>query len=190
MIAWLEGVLVDKESNRAIVSVNGVGYEVELVMRDWYELPSAGENVTLFIQSIFKEDAAMLFGFFNKSVKNVFTILNTAKGVGPKMALQILDAYTVEELSLLIAQSNHIGLSKIKGVGPKLAKQLIIDLSGKILYQSCPEKAMQSPMSQQDAVDALVRLGYKETKARDMVQKASGFSVEDIIKSALKQEGV
>lgn len=190
MIAWLNGVLVDKSNSRCVVSVQGVGYEVEMIMREWYQLPNTGDTVTLFIQSVFKEDAAMLFGFFDKSMKEVFTILNTANGVGPKMALQVLDKYTVDALSLLIAQGNHVGLTAVKGVGPKLAKRMILDLKGKILYQSCPERAMQSPVSQQDAVAALIKLGYKESKALGMVQKASGTSVEEIIRSALQVEGV
>lgn len=190
MIAWLQGVLIAKNPNTCIISVGGVGYEVEMVMKDWYRLPNVGEKLTLHVQSIFKEDAAMLFGFFEAQIKSVFVILNTASGVGPKMALQILDTYTVEELSLLIAQGSHIGLTRVKGIGPKLAKRLIIDLKGKILYQSCPERAFQSPLHQQDAVAALVRLGFKEAKAIDMVQKSVGMTVEEIIKSALKQEGV
>lgn len=187
MIAWLKGVLISKKPNSCIISVHDVGYEVEMVIKEWYLLPNIGDEVILHIQSIFREDAAMLFGFYEAGAKSVFTILNTASGVGPKMALQILDTYSVEELSLLIAQGNHVGLTKIKGVGPKLAKRLIIDLKGKILYQSCPERAMQSTMHQQDAVAALVRLGYKESKAIDMVQRATGMTVEDMVKSALQQ---
>lgn len=187
MIAWLQGILVAKDKNACIISVGGVGYEVEMVMKDWYLLPKVGEALTLYIQAIYKEDAAVLFGFYEPAKKSVFVTLNTASGVGPKMALQILDTYSIEELSLLIAQGSHIGLTRVRGIGPKLAKRLIIDLKGKILYQSSPDRAFQSPIHQQDAVQALVRLGFKETKAIDMVQKSEGLTVEEIVKSALKQ---
>jgi|AntRauTorckE5430_2_1112549.scaffolds.fasta_scaffold00045_30 Holliday junction DNA helicase RuvA len=189
MIAWLQGVLIEKKINSCVISCHGVGYNVEMVMKDWYVLPDLNEELTLFIAAIFREDSATLYGFLKSSMKEAFLILNTANGVGPKMALQILDTYSVDELSLLIAQGNHIGLTKVKGVGPKLAKRLIIDLKGKLIYQSCPERAMQSPSIQKDALEALIRLGFKENKAIDMIQGSSGNTVEEMIKSSLKKEG-
>lgn len=189
MIAWLQGTLLSKKGTSCVVAVQGIGYEAEMISKEWYQLPQLGEPLELYVQAVYREDSATLFGFFNEKTKEVFTILNTASGIGPKMALQILDTYSIEELSLLIAQGSHMGLTRVKGVGPKLAKRLIIDLKGKILYQSCPERAMQSPTDQQDAVEALVRLGYKQARALEMVQKASGMTVEEIIKSALQKEG-
>lgn len=188
MIAWVQGELVDKSPHTCIVAASGVGYEIEMIQKDWHVLPEVGKVVTLYVQSIYREGAQLLFGFLSHHVRSVFSALNKASGVGPKMALQILDTYTIDELSLLIAQGNHIGLTKVKGIGPKLAKRLIIDLKGKIVYQSNPDKAMQTPQGQQDAIAALVRLGYKENRAREMVLKADGMSVEEIVKSALQKE--
>ena len=190
MIAWISGVLIEKEPGLCVIGVNGLGYEVSLTLKDWGLLPQVGEKVTLFIQAIYREDAVLLFGFLDKTGKEAFAALNKANGVGPKMALQILDAYRLEELSLFVSQGNHMALTRVKGVGPKLAKRLMIDLKGKLLYQSCPERAMQAPGLRQDAIDALVNLGYKDVKARNMVQDADGMTVEEIIKSALQKEGV
>lgn len=190
MIAWITGILVDKEPNIAIISVNGLGYEVELILKDWSKLPDLGNKVTLFVQSIYREDSQLLFGFVESSSKKAFTSLNKASGVGPKMALQILDTYSLEELSLFVAQGNHMALTRVKGVGPKLAKRLMIDLKGKLQYSSCPERAMQSSSALQEAIDALINLGYKDARARAMVQQAEGITVEDIIKSALQKEGI
>lgn len=189
MIAYIKGLLLDKKPNTCTVFVSGIGYEVELTLKDWDSLPAQGEEITLYIQAIYREDAQLLFGFSEKQQKEAFCELNKASGVGPKMALQILDTYKVEDLSLLVAQGNHMALTRVKGIGPKLAKRLMIDLKGKLVYQSCPEKAMQSVASIDDAVNALVRLGYKEARARDMVRNAQGMTVEDIIKSALQSEG-
>jgi holliday junction DNA helicase RuvA len=190
MIAWISGVLVDKEPNIAVISVHGLGYQVELTLRDWEILPPLNEQVTVFVQAIYREDSQLLFGFIDHSAKKTFTALNKASGVGPKMALQILDTYSLEELSLFVAQGNHMAFTRVKGVGPKLAKRLMIDLKGKLLYTSCPERAMQSPTAQQEAIDALIHLGYKEARARVMAQQAEGMTVEAIIKSALQKEGI
>lgn len=189
MIAWVSGILMEKEPGLCVIAVSGLGYEVALTLKDWGQLPMVGEKVSLFVNSIYREDAVLLFGFMSHADKQAFLALNKASGVGPKMALQILDAYKLDELSLFIAQGNHMALTRVKGVGPKLAKRLIIDLKGKIEYKSCPERAMQSSDSQQDAIDALVNLGYKEAKARDMVGSAEGMTVEEMIKSALQKEG-
>jgi Holliday junction DNA helicase RuvA len=189
MIGWLCGILVEKEPNGCVISTNGVGYIVEMTLKDWGVLPQVGHEVLVYVQPIYREDAQLLFGFLHKSGKTAFLALNKASGVGPKMALQILDTYSLEELSLFVAQGNHMALTRVKGVGPKLAKRLMIDLKGKLVYQSSPDRAMQSPKSLQEAIDALEKLGYKTAKAIQMVRDAQGMTVEDILKSALQQEG-
>ena len=189
MIAWLSGTLVDKGTNTCILSVGGVGYEVELTLKDWSQLPGLGSAVQLFVQAAYREDAQLLFGFLEKSAKSAFTALTKASGVGPKMALQVLDTYGIDELSLFVAQGNYLALTRVKGIGPKVAKRLMIDLKGKLVYQACPEKSMQSGTSHNEAVDALLQLGYKEQQARQMVSDSEGITVEEIIKSALKKEG-
>ena len=189
MIGWIKGVLIERDENSCMVDCGGLGYVIELTLKDWSMMPSIGSEVALYLHPVYKEDSQQLYGFRDRSAKRAFVELNKANGVGPKMALQILDTYSLEELSLFVAQNNHMAFTRVKGVGPKVAKRLLIDLKGKLQYNSCPEKAMQSTAAHQEAIDALMHLGYKEKRAREMVQSAGGMSVEEIIKSALQKEG-
>ena len=189
MIGWIQGKLIEKQETECIIAANGVGYSIELTAKDSFALPHTGEVVTLHLYPIFREDAQLLFGFLNQGDKMAFSELNKANGVGPKMALQILETYTVEELSLYIAQNNHMALTRVKGVGPKVAKRLVLELKGKLIYRSHPDRAMQSTSAQQEAITALMNLGYKEKRASDMVRGSDGLTVEEIIKSALQKEG-
>lgn len=189
MIGWIQGELVEKEESHCLVAAGGVGYSIQLTAKDSFLLPHTGERVTLHLSPVFREDSQQLYGFLDKGAKIAFSELNKANGVGPKMALQILETYTIEELSLYIAQNNHLALTRVKGVGPKVAKRLVLELKGKLIYRSHPDRAMQSSSAQQEAIKALVNLGYKDKQASDMVSNASGISVEEIIKSALQKEG-
>ncbi|MEC7030879.1 MAG: Holliday junction branch migration protein RuvA [Pseudomonadota bacterium] len=189
MIGWLNGVLVEKDSNFCILSIGGVGYVVSLTLKDAALLPELGKSVELFVCTVYREDAQLMFGFLEKSAKLAFSELTKASGVGPKMALQILDTYDISELSLFVSQGNYLALTRVKGIGPKVAKRLVIDLKGKLTYVACPEKSMQTGASQNEAIDALIQLGYKEQQARQMVSNSEGITVEDIIKSALQKEG-
>lgn len=190
MIAWLSGFVVAKEPNSVVVSVQGVGYDVEMMLKEWMTVPEVGGKFSIHVHAAYREDAQMLFGFMDRASKQAFLKLNKVNGVGPKMALQILDTYSLNELSLFVSQGNYTALTRVKGVGPKVAKRLLIDLKGQLQYTSCPEKAMQQPSVVEDAIAALTNLGYKEAKAREMVQKADGMTAEEVIKSALQGEGV
>lgn len=189
MIGWISGTLITKRMDYCIVAAGGLGYEITMTTRDLAKLGAVGSQVVLYLASMYREDAQMLFGFWDLATKHAFMVLNKANGVGPKMALQVLEVYPVSELSLYCEQENYLAFTRVKGIGPKVAKRLVVDLKGKILYDSCPDMALQSSHSINAAVDALLKLGYKEKRARDMVQAAEGLSVEEIIKSALQKEG-
>ncbi|UTC24439.1 Holliday junction branch migration protein RuvA [Candidatus Comchoanobacter bicostacola] len=187
MIAWLKGVIHSRTFNSCIIDVQGIGYEVLMMQSDLGRLPANDQVVQVHTAAIYREDSATLYGFLSGQNKEAFIILNTASGVGPKMALSILDFHDANQLSLLIAQGNYQALMRAKGVGQKLAKRLVIDLKGKIICRAQPDLSMQSPDTIELAVEALSKLGFSEGKARDMLKGVEAQSVEEMIKQALQQ---
>jgi Holliday junction DNA helicase RuvA len=186
MIAWLEGRVVQKSEAGCIVNVSGIGYEVEMLMVDAVSLPPPGSLVQLHIAAIYREDSQQLYGFISTQNRDAFKTLLTANGVGPKMAQSILQFHGAESLSLLVAQGNYQGLTRAKGVGPKLAKRLVIDLKDKLICHSRPDMAMVSTDLLNMAVEALVKLGFSEARAKAMLDGVDGQSVEGLVKQALQ----
>ena len=187
MIAWLEGVLIGQNEQACILNVAGVGYEVDMLANELMRLPVVGTTMALHIAAVYREDAHSLYGFMSIANRDAFKVLLRANGVGPKMAQSILQYHGADELSVIVAQGNFQALTRAKGVGPKLAKRLVIDLKDKIICRTQPDMAMQSPNVIDDAVEALMKLGFNENRARDMLKGVEGQSVEDMVKQALQQ---
>ena len=199
MIALLSGKIVELEFPRAVIDVNGVGYEVFIPMSTYDKLPHNGQ-VTLKILTVVREDAITLYGFATKKEKSLFLLLNTVSGIGPKLSLNILSALPVSHICTLIAESNIAALSKINGLGKKTAERLSVELREKVanIYISgeepAPSMSLESKLSKdaEDAISALSTLGYKDTVARKTVVKVmkkldeSEQVVENLIRKSLQ----
>lgn len=199
MIGRLQGILLEKQPPEILIEVNGVGYELLLPMTSFYALPEVNQPLTLFTHLVVREDAHQLYGFCHKSDRSLFRELIKTNGVGPKLALAILSFMSVEEFTYAIENEEVSRLTKIAGVGKKTAERLVVELKGKFKgakgeffvsnHPLTPEKINPSLNSvQQDAISALITLGYKASEAEKMVAKIKGdnLSSEQLIREALK----
>lgn len=201
MIGRLSGILLEKQPPEILLDVQGVGYELLLPMTSFYNLPEVGQTTTLFTHFVVREDAHLLFGFSHKQDRTLFRELIKTNGVGPKLALAILSAMSVEEFAYAIEREELSKLVKIPGVGKKTAERLLVELKGKFKgvkqadffiessHISKPnqiEQTVEAPID--DAVAALVALGYKPVEAEKMVKKVAkaDLSSEQLIREALK----
>lgn len=193
MIALLSGNIVHKSINQIIVDVGGVGYRLLIPLSSFYALPEEGA-VRLHVHTHVREDALQLFGFLTMEEKEMFALLLTISGVGPKLALNILSNIPVHELKCALTQGNVKQLSSLPGIGKKTAERLILELREKIPGGASTTAETSSVAGtaidqREDALSALVNLGYKETlskKALDKLEIAPGTSLEEILKAALK----
>lgn len=196
MIAQISGTLAHKLPGEVIVDVGGVGYQVFIPLNVFYGLPEVGGSVHLYIYTHLREDALQLFGFRAVEEKQVFLSLNSVSGIGPKLAVNILSGIPAEELVEAVKQGNQLRLVSIPGVGKKLAERLIVELRDKFaaLQPSTPVTAAQNDEAQliQDAVSALVNLGYKkaevEKNVREMIENGKR-TLEELIKEVLRRMG-
>ena len=192
MIGRLQGVLLQKEPPSLLVDVGGVGYELEAPMSVFYDLPAVGERVTLFTHLVVREDAHLLYGFSRESQRRLFRSLLKVNGVGPRVALAILSGLSDEELLRCLAQEDIARLTKVPGIGRKTAERLIVELRDKIDVSAQTTNAVRPvavPLDPvQEAISALVALGYKPQEANRAVNSVSrdGLRSEDIIRQALK----
>lgn len=203
MIAKLTGTVIEKLPPECILDVNGVGYEVFLPMTSFYKLPELTQSTSIYIHQVIREDAHTLYGFHNRLHRDLFRELLKANGVGPKLALAIFSAMSAEEF-ISIVQNESLGLLvKVPGVGKKTAERLLLEMKDKLmkwsanmvstgmLPESTPEqftKVSHAQSSSQDAIEALIALGYKTNQAENAVKKVAktGLSSEEIIRQALK----
>ncbi|MEM9100731.1 MAG: Holliday junction branch migration protein RuvA [Pseudomonadota bacterium] len=209
MIGRLKGILVERQAPHLLIEVQGVGYELQAPMSTFFALPLCGEPVSLFTHLSVREDAHNLFGFSDKSQRQLFRELIKVSGVGPKLALAILSGMNVEEFVACVKQGESSKLVKLPGVGKKTAERLVIEMQDRLkdwLFSepesdfalvAAPEqdaktltakRVSQVNTTIQDAVSALVNLGYKPqaaSKAISAVDEA-GLSSEELIKRALK----
>ncbi|MBW5414372.1 Holliday junction branch migration protein RuvA [Pseudomonas sp. MAG002Y] len=198
MIGRLHGSLAEKQPPHVIIDVNGVGYELEVPMTTLYRLPSLGEPVTLHTHLVVREDAHLLYGFFEKRERELFRELIRLNGVGPKLALALMSGFEVDELVRCVQAQDASALVKIPGVGKKTAERLLVELKDRFkAWESLPsiaplmmETAAGKPVvtAETDAVSALVSLGFKPQEASRAVSAIAeeGLSSEDLIRRALK----
>ena len=189
MIGRLIGVLADKSPPQLLIDVNGVGYEVDVPMSTFYNLPTLGERVTLLTHFVVREDVQQLFGFLTADERSTFRLLVKISGVGPRTALAILSGLSVTELAQAVTQQQAGRLVKVPGIGKKTAERLLLELKGKLgadLGQSGGPAGAVSD-AQADIVQALIALGYNEREAAAALKALPPeVGVSEGIKLALK----
>ena len=186
MIGRLIGTLAEKSPPQLLIDVNGVGYEVDVPMSSFYNLPALGERVTLLTHFVVREDAQILFGFLTHDERATFRQLVKISGVGPRTALSILSGLSVNELAQAISLQETGRLVKVPGIGKKTAERLLLELKGK-LGDALAAPASVASSAQADILQALVALGYSDREAAAALkQLPPDASVGDGIKLALK----
>jgi len=186
MIGRLTGVLAEKSPPQLLIDVNGVGYEVDVPMSSFYNLPGLGERVTLLTHFVVREDAQVLFGFLTHEERTTFRQLVKISGVGPRTALSILSGLSVNELAQAVSLQETGRLVKVPGIGKKTAERLLLELKGK-LGDTLTAPATVANNTQGDILQALVALGYSDREAAAALKTLpADATVSDGIKLALK----
>ena len=187
MIGRLSGTLLEKTPPQVLVDCNGVGYEVDVPMSTFYNLPHTGEKVVLFTHLVVREDAHLLFGFGSASERALFRQLIKITGIGARMALAILSGMTVAELSQAVTLQESGRLVKVPGIGKKTAERLLLELKGKLGADIGMVAGAARDDAQVDVLNALAALGYSDKEALLAIKNMpAGSSVSDGIKFALK----
>ena len=197
MIAYLNGMLAEKDIAKVVVECGGVGYEAAIPVSTFDRLPAEGEQVKLYTHHEVREDAQLLFGFGTKQERDMFRLVTTVSGVGPKLALAVLSGMTVGDLQLAVSQGDSKRLATVKGIGRKTAARIVVELRDKInpieaLANATAETSKEQGAVLRDAMLALAALGFGEDVARAKVQAVleedPGLSdVEAVLKKALSK---
>ncbi|MCW8824888.1 MAG: Holliday junction branch migration protein RuvA [Gammaproteobacteria bacterium] len=195
MIGRLRGVLAEKLPPQLLIDVAGVGYEVEAPMSTFYQLPETGQELTLLIHMVVREDAQLLFGFATERERKLFRTLIKVNGVGAKLALTILSGIAADEFARAVQDNDTAALVRLPGIGKKTAERLIVEMSDRLndwqpvaTLQQGSESVVTRSSAVQDAVSALIALGYKPQEASRLVGQVEtdGLASEMVIKAALK----
>jgi Holliday junction DNA helicase RuvA len=199
MITFLQGKLVETLPTQVTVDVNGVGYEVLIPLSSFDKLPSPGHEIRLLTHLAVREDAHVLYGFMTTAERELFRLLiNTVSGIGPKIALNILSGMNPTAFRGAVANGDVKALSQISGVGKKTAERIVVELKDRIgaagAWEASSAQRALSPEDQKinDAVLALMALGFKQIEAHDSVRAALNVlgpksTVEDLVRTSLKK---
>jgi holliday junction DNA helicase RuvA len=188
MIGRLAGVLLEKNPPQILVDAGGVGYEIEVPMSTFYNLPAAGERVVLLTHLVVREDAHLLYGFATEAERRAFRQLLKISGVGARTALAVLSGMSVAELVEVVAAQESGRLVKIPGIGRKTAERLLLELKDKLGAEFIGGVALNRPKPvTSDVMHALLSLGYSDKEAMAAVkQLPEGLSVSEGIRQALR----
>ncbi|MCD6039128.1 MAG: ruvA [Gammaproteobacteria bacterium] len=204
MIGQLQGIILEKQPPQLLLDVGGVGYEIDAPMNTFYRLPDIGQEVVLFTHLVIREDAHHLYGFFAREERALFRTLLKVNGIGPRLGLTILSSIEPSEFVRCIVNNDTANLIRLPGIGKKTAERLIIEIRDKLTdwQPSLPQgstgltQSMNASLATrhpiiQDAISALIALGYKPVEASRAVAKIddNNLTSEEIIRQALK-EGV
>ena len=208
MIAFINGKLIECQLTLTILEVNGIGYEIHVPLTTVERLPSLGETVKLFTHATYREDSQTLYGFIDRESRDFFRmIVDKVSGIGPKIALNLLGSLSLPTLKVSIANGDVGMLSKAQGLGKKTAERIVVELKDKVLPKEFTVETTAVPVSPdskkspstsqnltnyQDAVSALLTLGYKATDADQAIRRASesmdkNASTEELIRVALSK---
>ena len=195
MIAYLNGILAEKDIAKVVVECAGVGYEAAIPVSTFDRLPAEGEQVKLYTHHEVREDAQLLFGFGTKQERDMFRLVTTVSGVGPKLALAVLSGMTVGDLQLAVSQGDSKRLATVKGIGRKTAQRIVLELKDKVEQQDVNVPAGGAPASapatsaEQEALAALQALGYTAAEAARAVSAVRGQAetTDRLIMLALRQ---
>lgn len=189
MIGFLRGRILRRQPPTLLIDVQGVGYEVEAPMSTFYDLPDTGAEVMLFTHLVVREDAHVLFGFGTEIERRLFRALIRVNGVGPRLALTILSGISVENFVRYVRGGDSAALTRLPGVGKKTAERLVVEMRDRLDDAAVSIVQSAEPASpRDDALAALVSLGYKSQEAGRMLQaiKENDLGSEDLIRRALQ----
>jgi Holliday junction DNA helicase RuvA len=192
MIGQLSGLLLEKNAPDLMIDVQGAGYEVIASMNTFYSLPEIGEMVKLYTHLVIREDQHLLFGFATREEKKLFRLLIKVNGIGPRTAISILSSASPAEFVSHIQENNIARLTRLPGIGKKTAERLLIEMRDSLkewLVTSAQSTLSASQQAEQDALSALLALGYKPNEAKQALDKMDKekMSSQDMIKQALKR---
>jgi Holliday junction DNA helicase RuvA len=188
MIGCLSGTLLEKHPPQVLLDVAGVGYEIDVPMSSFYNLPAIGERVTLVTHFVVREDAQQLYGFLSLKERVAFRELIRISGVGPKLALSVLSGMSADDLAQCIVLQDAGQLTRVPGIGKKTAERLLLELKGR-LADALPQVGGVSPSAgvTHDALGVLLALGYSDKEALPALkQLPEGLGLEESIRQALK----
>ena len=187
MIGRIHGKLLEKRPPRIVVDVQGVGYELDVPMSTFYQLPATGADVSLFTHLVVREDAHQLFGFATEPERGAFRQLLRISGIGARTALSVLSGLSVSDLREAVTSQDSSRLTKIPGVGRKTAERLLLELRGKLDAVAAASTTARGDGQLADITNALLALGYNEREAGwALKQLPAGLAVADGIRQALK----
>ncbi|KIE20250.1 ATP-dependent DNA helicase RuvA [Vibrio sinaloensis] len=201
MIGRLRGILIEKQPPELLIEVNGIGYEVQMPMSCFYELPNVGEEAIIYTHFVVREDAQLLYGFNTVKERALFREVIKANGVGPKLGLGILSGMTASQFVASVEREDISTLVTLPGVGKKTAERLVVEMKDRLkgwsagdLFTPFTDAApvdstpAATNSAEEEAVSALLALGYKPTQASKVVAQIikPGMSSEELIRDALK----
>ncbi|MGA9854157.1 MAG: Holliday junction branch migration protein RuvA [Gammaproteobacteria bacterium] len=189
MIGFLRGQVLHRQPPHLLVDVHGVGYEVEAPMSTFYDLPDTGAEVLLYTHLVVREDAHILFGFGTETERRLFRALIRVNGVGPRLALTILSGVSVDSFVRSVRDNDTAALTRLPGIGKKTAERLVVEMRDRLDEAAGNRDAGMIDMNpREEALSALVSLGYKPQEASRMLQAIpeTGISSEEYIRRALQ----
>lgn len=201
MIAYINGIVEDITEDNAVLDVGGIGYNIKISADTASRLPGLGEPVKLYTYTCVREDAFLLYGFLSRSDLEIFKLLITVNGIGPKGGLAILSCMRADDLRFAILSGDSKAIAKAPGIGPKTAQRVILDLKDKISFDdtmismevsanAAPSSAQADTPQKREAIEALVALGYGQTESMKAVNAIEGIEAMDagaVLKAALKK---
>jgi Holliday junction DNA helicase RuvA len=198
MIGQIRGIILEKQPPQLLIDVHGIAYEIDAPMGTFYQLPEVGKEAQLYTHLVIREDAHHLYGFYTRDERLLFRTLLRVNGVGPRLALTILSSVSPDEFVRSVLNNDTQSLVRLPGVGKKTAERLVIEMRDKLSSfapnlstdAASPHQAKSERHSVlQDAISALVALGYKAADASRTVTKMDDGKVssEDLIRSALRE---
>ncbi|HMW17861.1 MAG TPA: Holliday junction branch migration protein RuvA [Accumulibacter sp.] len=186
MINRLTGHLLEKNPPQVIIDVHGVGYEVDVPMSTFYNLPANGETLTLLTHFAVREDGHFLYGFTSEAERSTFRQLLKINGVGARLALAVLSGMSVDDLAQVVVRQDVGRLTKVPGIGPKTAERLLLELKGKLI-EARPSSLTAADDVRGDILNALMALGYNDREAgAALKQLPAEITTADGIRMALK----
>jgi Holliday junction DNA helicase RuvA len=196
MIGQLRGILLEKQAPNLLLEVNGVGYELLAPLTSFYQLPDIGKEVTLYTHFVVREDSQSLFGFLHKRDRELFRALIKISGIGPKLALTILSGVDTDTFVHCVLNNDGSRLTGLPGIGKKTVQRLLMEMRDKLKDWETNASiialtADHKPSEINDAINALISLGYKLNDASKAIEKYKdqNLSSAEMIKLALKDMG-
>lgn len=194
MFEYFRGPLVQSTPTKAVIEINGIGYAIQISLKTFQKLPQIGTQTLIYVAPVIREDEHILYGFLTIEEKNLFYLLTSVSGVGPKTAVGILGNVEISDFQFAILQGNAALLSKIPSVGKKTAERLVVELKDKFQGAATINSniSLSSGTVTSDAISALINLGYHPLEAQKKVKKiqdaqTKDLSLSELISNALKQ---